>query len=97
MSVLDETNRSIRAAINDKTLDEDLSAGPIAAIRVLAEQLDHPDFPVVNGKLDNVSLPTYLRYCAELKLTPASREDVKMGGAGGKLATLRKIQGGKSA
>lgn len=97
MTVRAETERSIKAAIKANTLDPEISAGPIEAILLVADQLDHPDFPIVNGKLDNVSLPTYLRYCAELRLTPASREEQKKEGGGGKLATLRKIQGGQSA
>jgi hypothetical protein len=92
VSVLDETNRSIGAAIADGTLDEDISAGPIAAIRRVAEQLDDPDFPVIDGRLDNVSLPTYLRYCAEMHLTPASRPEKKPEGAGGTIAHLQAVQ-----
>lgn len=95
-SVLEETDRSIAAAIADGTLDPELSAGPIAALRLVATQLDHPDFPIVEGKLDNVSLPTYLRYCQDLRLTPASRGEAKKEGAGGKLAKLRAVESAKS-
>lgn len=93
MSVLEETNASVGAAIADGSLDPKVSAGPIAALRKLAEQIDHPDFPVVDGRLDNVSIPTYLKYCESLALTPAGR--VKLGekkeAPGGKLGKLRSI------
>jgi len=92
MTVLDETNVSIEAAIRDKTIDPQIAAGPIAALRTLAARIDE-DRPT-----DNVSLPTYLRTCAELRLTPASREALKKEeGGGSKLAKLRSVQGGKPA
>lgn len=49
---------------------------------------------------DNVSIPTYLKFCESLGLTPAGRaraaiEGVK-GGRGGKLAQLRSVAGGSA-
>lgn len=98
--MLEATNISVDAAIKDGSLDADINAGPIAAIRTVAAQIDHPDFPIVEGKFDNVSLSAYLRYCIELRLTPASRADLepKAGDSGGsKLGGLRSIHSGKSA
>ncbi len=46
--------------------------------------------------LDNVTLPTFLKYCEALGLTPTGRKalvEKKQGGAGGKLALLRADQG----
>jgi len=97
VGILEATNRSIEAAVKAGALDEDLSAGPIAAIRRVAELIDDPDFPFARGKFDNVSLPSYRGYCADLRLTPASVVDVKKPeGSGGKLANLRSIQGGRN-
>lgn len=59
-------DRSIRAARDRGIVDLDLHAGPICALRILAEQMDDPEWPLVGGKLDNVSLPTMLRYCQAL-------------------------------
>jgi hypothetical protein len=48
---------------------------------------------------DNVTIPTYLKYCDALGLTPAGRDKLKdLGGKGkpgGKLASLRSIEGGR--
>ena len=52
---------------------------------------------------DNVSIPTFLKYCESLGLTPAGRtraavETPKGGAQGGsKLAQLQSLKGGKSA
>lgn len=59
-------DRSIKAAQTQGIIDLDLQAGPICALRILAEQMDDPEWPLVGGKLDNVSLPTLLRYCQAL-------------------------------
>lgn len=90
-SVEDATRRSIKAAHD---LD-DLDAGAVAVLLELARAIDvmaandglRPD-----GKLDNVSVPTYLRFCESLGLTPAGRArltEKKPEGAGGKLAVLQ--------
>lgn len=86
-----ETRRSIEAGVAAGVIDPDVSAGPIEAVLKIAEAIDDPEFPFAGGKLDNVSLPTYLRYCTELRLTPASVGEKKEG-AGGKLAQLRSIE-----
>lgn len=103
-SLLEATDVSIAAAVRDLTLDPIISAGPIAALRELATRVDaasDPDLDSVDRTTlwvkDNVSLPTYLKACAELKLTPASRLDVKKEPAGGNLAKLRSIKTPKSA
>ena len=97
MPVLDQTQRSINAAIADGSLDASISAGPIAAVLKVAEAIDDPDFPYAGGRLDNVSLPTYLKYCDALGLTPAARKGQSASDAkGGKLAQLRSIEGGRA-
>lgn len=85
-----------------------LDAGAIAAARALADKIDAWDVivewalddanqegdgarPKVPAN-DNTSLPTFLRYCDSLGLTPAGRtklEPAKEDGAGGKLTLLR--------
>lgn len=85
-----------------------LDAGAVAAARALADKIDTWDVivdwalddlagsdsggrPAVPAN-DNTSLPTFLRYCDSLGLTPAGRtklEPAKEEGAGGKLTILR--------
>jgi hypothetical protein len=69
-SVFEATLRSVDAAVSAGRLDRDLSSGPIEALLMVARLLDHPEFPMAGGRLDNVSLPTYLKFVQELGLTP---------------------------
>ena len=87
-SVVEATERSIKAA----THLTDLDAGAVAALRALAVRIGTAD-----PEKDNVTLPTYLKFCAALKLTPESR-GVEIGASEqkGKLATLRALRGGKN-
>jgi hypothetical protein len=65
-----------------------MDAGAVEALLVLAATLDDPPA----GKFDNVTLPTYLKYCESLGLTPAGRarlEEKKPEETGGKLGKLR--------
>jgi hypothetical protein len=99
-SVLEETDRAITAAPHLGAMD----AGAIAVARELAFTIDQMhDRPStdIDGKalpLDNVTIPTYLRFCEQLGLTPAGR--IKLGDpktkVGGKLGQLRAIRGGDS-
>lgn len=108
-TVLAETNRSIDHAITGKTLDADKHAGPIAALRVLARRIDEGDAlmaimlrlsrdaKVKPPAIDNVSIPTYLKYCEAMGLTPAAEkpEPAKPEGSagGGKVHKLRAVHG----
>lgn len=85
--LVEATERSIRAA----THLTDLDAGAVAALRALADRVAKTD-----PEKDNVSLPSYLKYCEALKLTPASRGvTVGESDAKGKLAQMRLVRGGK--
>lgn len=105
-------DRSIREAVKQGLIDRQLDAGAIEAARALADKIDAWDVivdwalddaadsggrPAV-PQHDNVSLSALLNYLQHFGLTPASRKklfDVK-GGAGGKLAQLRAIEGGRT-
>lgn len=101
MSVVDATNAAVKAS----TVLTDADAGAVAALLHVAAQIDaQVDGLTPDGKLDNVSVPTYLKFCDALGLTPVSRlrfakpaqaEEVEPNG--GKLGQLRSIAGGKSA
>lgn len=85
MSVYDATQESIEAAIAAGALDRVLSAGPVAALLALARKIDGWD-DVVSAAMDgredgerlpiplhdNTSIPTYLKYCESLRLTPST-------------------------
>lgn len=67
-SVADALERSLR---NAKSLRVE-NAAVVAAARVLAARIDsvcETGFIDENGKLDNVSVPTFLKYCQSLGLT----------------------------
>jgi len=106
-TVLAATEASIKAAKHLGLLD----AGAVEVLRHLARTIDaiaggQDDLeddvdtdPRKPRSLDNVTIPTYLKACDALGLTPAGRVrlDEKKEAPGGKLAHLRKINGGKSA
>jgi hypothetical protein len=87
-----------------------LDDGAVAALRALASKIDNWDAVVESAteqqsegqKLpvplhDNTSIPTFLKYCEALKLTPASRGvTVGESDAKGKLAQMRLVRGGKN-
>jgi hypothetical protein len=87
MSVFDETKRSIEAADHLTEMDQ----GAMSTLLKLARAIDAGPG---EGKIDNVSMPTYLKFCSELGLTPAGREKLqpKAKEAGGKLGQLRSIR-----
>ena len=92
MSVTEATEKAIAAGVH--LTDADL--GAVQMLRELAAAADLIDESGLNpaGKLDNVTIPTYLRYAESLGLTPAGRAKLaekKEGGAGGKLGQLRSI------
>ena len=103
--VVTATEQSIAAATHLTPLDD----GALAALRVLAFKIDTEyllrekalEYAEAAGEkpppADNVSIPTYLKYCESLGLTPAGRAKLKPAKEteGGKLAQLRSVQGGK--
>lgn len=107
-AVVDATDASIKAASHLTPMD----GGALAALRALALKIDTQDdyFEALAEQaderdsrppsVDNVSIPTYLKYCESLGLTPAGRTRAQIeamkGGAGGKLGQLRSIAGGKN-
>ena len=70
MSVLDSFDESIAEAMRGGSLDEKKHGAAIQAARKLAAMMDEPTWPMVNGKLDNVSPGVFLKYCAALGIVP---------------------------
>jgi hypothetical protein len=99
--VIDATERAIDAAGHLTDMD----AGAIETLRALARKIDGQDeyFEALadvaaERKLrppspDNVSIPTYLKFCESLGLTPAGRvrlaDQKSEGGGGSKLGSLQ--------
>lgn len=103
MSVVDETEAAVAAAKKSGMLGAS-DAGAVAVLLHMATQIDaQVDGLTPDGKLDNVSVPTYLKFCDALGLTPTSRKrltadaPVERASSGGKLSQLKSIAGGKSA
>ena len=90
-SVLVATKAAVAEASLPKT-----AAGAVAVLLRLAEAIDNIDDDGLNpaGKLDNVSVPTYLRYCEALGLTAtvaaAASADQPGGGGASGTASRRK-------
>lgn len=100
--VLDALNEAVAKATH---LDAAADAPAIAAARALALKIDLADeyFKALEKEAakcnrrppspDNVSLPTFLKYCDALGLTPAGRGKLtqKPEGKGGKLGRLQSV------
>lgn len=109
MSIAEATEAAIQAATHLTPMDQ----GAVETLRFLAVKIDtesdlrelalayaeaHEQKPPA---VDNVSIPTYLKYCESLGLTPVARKALteKKQGAqgGGKLAHLRSVHAGQPA
>lgn len=105
--ILDATEKAIAAATHLTPMD----VGAVEALRSLATNIDAADerweareqdareHDLRPPALDNVSIPTYLKFCESLGLTPAGRVrlDAKKEPAGGNLAKLRSVKARRSA
>ena len=92
MSVEDETRRAVDAARAEGTLT-DLDSGVVETLMHIAREIDSLQAGVnAAGKLDNVSIPTYLKFADALGMTPASR--VKFAGAVARASAQSKESGG---
>lgn len=94
--ILAATEQAIDAAEHLTAMD----GGAVEVLRDLARTIDGMAERDPEAPLDNVTVPTYLRYAAELGLTPLSR--LKLGKpsedrSGSKLAQLRSIRGGQAS
>lgn len=95
MDVWQTTVEAVQAAKRAGVITE-LDEGAVSVLLQMAERLDDPDYPVIDGRFDNVTQALYFRACEQLGLTPAGRNRLteKKEAGGGKLAQLRSIQGG---
>lgn len=106
--ISEATEVAIKAASHLTVMDK----GAIETLRFLAKKIDTEEtlrdmaleWAAEDEKrrppsVDNVSVPTYLKFCESLGLTPAGRVrlDMKKEPTGGSLAKLRSVNTGKSA
>lgn len=97
----DATTKAIAAAPHLRNKDQ--FAGAIAAAKTLAWLIDEAQREGIEALQKSVfgAIPTYLKACAELQITPASTPVMSSGAGaaptGGKLGKLRAMQGGAGA
>jgi hypothetical protein len=63
-------NTAVNEAVREGRLDRKRQGPMIEAARKLAEFMDTEGWPVVDGKFDNVTPSTFLKYCEILRLSP---------------------------
>ena len=74
MSVLSKFNYAVDDAVKNGIIDRKRQGPLISAARKIAKVMDDPDWPIIQGKIDNVSPSVFLKYCQELKLTPEMKK-----------------------
>lgn len=77
---------AVEKKIKNNKLDKVQSAPLVAAAAKLAKLMDNEEFPIVNGKFDNVSPSTFLKYCEKLHLT----DEIKIEKKETKLSEIQK-------
>lgn len=70
MSVLSKFNNAVNDAVKKGVISRTRQGPLISAGRKIAKVMDDPDWPIVKGKVDNVSPSVFLKYCEALRLTP---------------------------
>lgn len=96
----DATTESITAAVHLQGRRE--FSGAIAAAKTLAWLIDEAQRSSLEDlqKAAFGTIPTYLKVCEALQITPASRPSMEKGkqpAAGGRLAHMRSVAGGRPA
>lgn len=78
---VDSVATTINEGVKRGIIDRKLHAAPISVMFKLAETIDDPEFPIINDRYDNVSIPTLLKYLQSLGLTmqdaPSEKKDGK--------------------
>ena len=70
MSVLEKFDESVDLAIKNGDIDAVKQGAIIEAARKVATVMDEDEWPIVRGKIDNVSPSVFLKYCDKLGLAP---------------------------
>ena len=63
-------NSAVNQAVNDGLLDRKKHGALIMAAQKMAETMDREGWPIIDGRFDNVTPSTFMKYCEMLHLTP---------------------------
>lgn len=74
MSVLERLNTAIEAAKDEGLVDPVKQGAIIEAAQKVATVMDEPEWPIVRGKIDNVSPSVFLKYCDKLGIAEIKKE-----------------------
>ena len=77
MKVRDALNAAIREGVKDGTIDRKKHGPVIEAARKVSSVMDQEGWPIVNGKIDNVSPSVFLKYCEDLGIIAEKKEPKK--------------------
>jgi len=66
MSVLQKLNEALEDAEMNGVVDPVRQGAIIEAAQKVATVMDEPEWPIVRGKIDNVSPSVFLKYCEKL-------------------------------
>jgi hypothetical protein len=70
MSVVSDFDTAVNAAIKSGQLNQEQHGAIITAARKVATVMDEAEWPIVRGKIDNVSPAVFLKYCTALGIVP---------------------------
>lgn len=74
MSVLQKLNEALEDAETNGIVDPVRQGAVIEAAQKVAMVMDDPDWPIVRGKIDNVSPSVFLKYCDKLGIAGIEAE-----------------------
>ena len=63
-------NSAVNQAIKDGLIDRKKHGALIMAAQKMAETMDRDGWPIIDGRFDNVTPSTFMKYCEALHLTP---------------------------
>lgn len=70
-TVTSEFKIAVKQAIDAGLLDKKKHGALIMAAQKMAETMDRDGWPLIDGKFDNVTPSTFMKYCEALHITPA--------------------------
>lgn len=63
-------NSAVKQAVDAGLLDRKKHGALIMAAQKMAETMDRDGWPIIDGRFDNVTPSTFMKYCEALHLTP---------------------------
>ena len=74
MKIRTALNTAIREGIENGTIDKKKHGPVIEAAKKVSSVMDQEGWPIVNGKIDNVSPSVFLKYCEALGIITGKKE-----------------------